>query len=76
MNIIALNSEASCRHVVFGHSTKLGDVTYCGIYFKQSRHPHSKQRRCRHCTKELHKAGMSWAFYEQQEKSAIANRQS
>lgn len=71
MNIIAFNSRNDMkRHVVFGHSSLGESATYCGYRFIQSRNPHSKQKRCKKCTKELKKAGMSWRWYEQYERAA------
>ena len=69
MNIIAFTSRNDYkRHVLFGHSSlNNADVTYCGYQFTQSRHPHSRQKRCKKCTKELKSAGMSWRWYERKQ---------
>lgn len=70
MNIIAFSSRNDLkRHVVFGHSSTGEEVTFCGYYFTQYRHPNSKQKRCKKCTKELRAAGMSWRWYEAQDRA-------
>ena len=72
MNIIVFNSRNDRkRHVIFGHSSLGLGATYCGYYFSQSRHPHSKQKRCKNCTKELKKAGRSWRWYESQDAAKL-----
>ena len=67
--IIAFNSRNDTkRHVLFGYSSTGDMVTYCGFYFRQFRGPHWNQKRCKKCTKALRSAGMSWKWFEAQEK--------
>ena len=73
MNIIAkLNRGKS--HAVMGHSHEGLVVTYCGLRWDaRAGKPNSKQKHCKHCTREMRKADMTWKWYEARDAAAMPN---
>ena len=65
-NIIAKPNRGK-SHAVFGYTKEGLQRTYCGLTFDGRAIGATKQKHCKHCAKELRKAGMSWEFYEQQD---------
>lgn len=57
-------------HCVFGYSHEGLRVTYCGIRWGSLIQQARNEPHCKHCTKELRKAGMSWRWYEGQDREA------
>lgn len=57
-------------HCVFGYSHEGLRVTYCGIRWGSLIQHARNEAHCKHCTKELRKAGMSWRWYEAQDREA------
>ena len=56
------------RHVIFSHGdSRMFPLTYCNIRYDFGCEASRKQKRCKNCTKELRKAGMSWQWYESKE---------
>jgi hypothetical protein len=65
-------TRPGCKaHCVFGYTHGGGiRVTYCGIRWDGRAKQATKEKHCKHCTKELRKAGMSWRWYESQDAKA------
>ena len=63
-NVITRKHRKS--HAVFGHTHEGLSLTFCGLRWDGRAYP-SKGNHCKHCTKELRKAGMSWKWYESQD---------
>jgi hypothetical protein len=51
-------------HAVFGFTFNDLVVTYCGQRWASVVSTNRKQAHCKHCTRQLRKAGMSWRWYE------------
>ena len=74
MHIIARLNRGKA-HCVFAHLEDGLNVTYCGLRWKSGfGKPSRKQKHCKHCTKDLHKGGMSWEWYESQAAKSKATR--
>lgn len=67
LDIIAHRGKA---HVVFGHTHEGQCVTYCGLRWWHGHSPTKQQKHCKHCTRELRKADMTWKWYEVQKHEA------
>jgi hypothetical protein len=57
-------------HCIFGYTHEGLRLTYCGIRWDGRASQATTQKHCKHCTKELRKAGMSWRWYHSQDVEA------
>lgn len=57
-------------HCIFGYTHEGLRLTYCGIRWDGRAKQATTEKHCKHCTKELRKAGMSWRWYESQDAEA------
>ena len=67
-NVIAKPNRGKA-HAVFGYTAEGLQRTYCGLRWDgRASEASPKQKHCKHCTKELRKAQMSWEFYHGQDR--------
>ena len=62
----------SKAHAVFGHTHEGLYLTYCGLRWDGRSQP-SKGNHCKHCTREMRKADMTWKWYEARDSAALPN---
>jgi len=55
-------------HCVFGYTFEGLKVMYCGLRWDdRAQWATRKRKHCKHCTRELRKAGMSWRWFMEQD---------